>query len=444
MKQKIIKTIQENNLINKGDSIVIGLSGGADSVFLALILNEIKDDFNLKLKAVHINHQLRGDEANRDMLFCENLCKQLEIEFVCFNVDVKSQAKEQNKGIEEMAREIRYECFKAECENGKIATAHNLDDLAETLIFNITRGSGVLGLGSIPIKRDNIIRPILYVSREEIEQYLEKIGQDFVVDSTNLTDEYSRNKIRHNVIPVLKEINPNFLQSVKRLTENAKMQSDFIDETVEGLFENDVSAEEILNQPKAIIFEFVKKLLSKNNINADNFHINECVNTLESGGRCQLPKDFLFSVKNNKITIAKNKKENIESFEIPFELSVKTPYNKYNAKIISIEEFNKNNQNVYNLFLKSAVDYDKIQNSAKYRNRLPGDKIYLKGRKVNKLLKTVYNELKIPSEVRDYLAVLTDGEKIVWAEGVGVNADYAVDKNTKKVLVLSREVDYHK
>ena len=204
MKQKIIKTIEENNLISKGDSIVIGLSGGADSVFLTLILNEIKDEFNLKLKAVHINHQLRGDESERDMLFCKNLCKKLDIDFVCEKIDVKAQAKLRNKGIEEAAREIRYECFKNECENGKIATAHNLDDLAETLIFNITRGSGVLGLCSIPIKRENIIRPILYVSREEIEQYLKNANQDFVVDSTNLTDDYSRNKIRHNVIPTLK------------------------------------------------------------------------------------------------------------------------------------------------------------------------------------------------------------------------------------------------
>lgn len=444
MKQKIIKTIEENNLISKGDSIVIGLSGGADSVFLTLILNEIKDEFNLKLKAVHINHQLRGDESERDMLFCKNLCKKLDIDFVCEKIDVKAQAKLRNKGIEEAAREIRYECFKNECENGKIATAHNLDDLAETLIFNITRGSGVLGLCSIPIKRENIIRPILYVSREEIEQYLKNANQDFVVDSTNLTDDYSRNKIRHNVIPTLKEINPNFLESIKRLTENAKMQSDFIGKQVEILLHADVSAKEILAQPDAIIYEYIKRFLEKYaDIKADNFHINECVKVLKSGGRCQLPKDFLFCVQNERLTVCKMKEKNIEGFEIPFDLTVKTPYNKYNAKIISVEEF-KNNQNVYNLFLNSAIDYDKIQNSLKYRNRLPKDKIYLKDRKVNKLLKSVYNELKIPADVRDYLAVLTDGEKIIWAECVGVNADYAVNKNTKKVLILSKEVDYHK
>ncbi len=439
MKQKVINTIKNNNLINKGDSIVIGLSGGADSVFLTLILNEIKDEFQLNLKAVHINHMLRGEESNRDMNFCESFCKKLNIPFCAKQFDVETEAKKRGLGIEEAAREIRYECFEREANGGKIATAHNLDDVAETLLFNITRGSGVAGLCSIPIKRDNIIRPIIEISRQEIEEYLLLLGQEFVTDSTNLSDDYSRNKIRHSVVPVLKEINPNFLESVKRLTKSAKMQTAFVENSCKALFEDEISVEKLKNQPEAIVFEAVKKFLSENDILVDFFHLNECVKVLKAGGKCQLPKDFLFLVENDRMTLIKSD-QTTEKFEIPFENCVKTPYNKYNAEIVSIEKF----KNVYNLFLNDAIDYDKIQNKLVYRNRRSGDKIYLAKRKVNKLLKTVYNELKIPAHLRERLAVLTDGDKIVWAECVGVNSAYAVNKSTKKVLIISKEVDYHK
>ena len=442
MKQKVIDTILSNNLLDNGDSVVIGLSGGADSVCLAIVLKQLQDEFALKIKAVHINHMLRGEESNRDMLFCKNFCEKNDIEFVCYEIDVKSDAKKHSMGIEEYARKIRYECFEKECNGGKIATAHNLDDVAETLIFNIARGTGVSGLCSIPVKRDNIIRPLIDVSRFEIEDFLKQKNQNFVTDSTNLTDDYSRNKIRHNIVPILKEINPAFLKSVKRLTQSAKRSSDFFNNLVDEMLKTSACANELNTLDDALLFEYVKKFLDKNNILVDNYHINECVNVIKNGGRCQLPKGFLFENKNGEIIVKKSENSQIENFEMSFNLSAKTPYNKYDAKILNIDEFKKS-KNVYNLFLNNAIDYDKICQGLIIRNRRAGDKIYLKNRKVNKLLKSVYNELKISSDVRDKLAVITDGEKIIWAENVGVSADYAINKTTETVLIISREVDYY-
>ena len=438
MKQKLIDTILQYNLIQKGDSIVIGLSGGADSVCLTLCLNDIKEEYDLTLKAVHINHKLRGKEADSDMQFCKDFCKKLNIEIECFEIDVCAEAKERKLGFEECARQVRYETFERVANGAKIATAHNLDDVAETLLLNITRGSSIKGIASIPCKRGNIIRPLIVVSRSEIENFLKEKNQKFVTDSTNLCDDYTRNKIRHNVIPVLKEINPEFLESVKRLTKSASMSAEFIEKCALEIADEKVEISD--DTDDAVLFEYVSSVLQKHDICADFLHLQECVETIKKDGRCQLPKGYLFESRNKKIRVYKNTSEEIKDFEFVFLNSVKTPYNKYNAKIISYEEF-KNNANVYNLFLNNAIDYDKICDSLILRNRRSGDRILLKNRKVNKLLKSVYNELKIPQEARGKLALLLHNDEIIWAEGIGVSHKFCPSNTTKNVLLIESEVD---
>ena len=184
-------------------------------------------------------------------------------------------------------------------------------------------------------------------------------------------------------------------------------------------------------------------------ISPDFFHIEKCVEAVKNKSRCQLPKGYLFEWKNGKPYVYKAQKIKSEEFEIPFKETAKTPYNNYNAKIVSYNEFKnlknqyKNTKNVYNLLLNTAIDYDRICHSLILRNRRSGDRIFLENRKVNKLLKSVYNELKIPVEIRDKLAVLVENNKIIWAENVGVADGYSPNKNTQKVLLIQREVDYH-
>lgn len=443
MIKKVIDTINKYNLIKNGDSIVIGLSGGADSVCLTLVLNELKKEYNLKLKAVHINHKLRGEESDRDMNFCKEFCNELKIPLKVYEFDVEKLAKENKTGVEEFARNLRYKCFSENATDSKIATAHNLDDVAETLILNITRGSSINGLCSIPAKRDNIIRPLINVSREEIENYLSNISQRFVTDSTNLTDEYTRNKIRHNVIPVLKEINPAFLQSVKRLKNIAEIQSDYFDKKAAKLLKDDVSVENLKSEHDSVIFAYVSALVKQNlGVSIDFSHIEKCVDVIKNGGKCQLPKGFLFIAEKNNIKIKKNDDFLSNDFEVKFDLKVKTPYNSYISKVIGIDEY-KNTKNVYNLFLNSAIDYDKICDSLILRNRRAGDKIRLKNQKVTKEIKKIYNEKKIPLDVRNKLCVLDCNGKIIWAEGVGASGEVCVTKDTKKVLLITREVDYY-
>lgn len=437
------KTVKKYNLIKKGDRILIGLSGGADSVCLALLLREIKEEYDLTLSAVHINHLLRGEEADRDMNFCIDFCEKIGIPLKVYKEDIKSGAKSAKKGIEEFAREKRYEIFKAESKNGKIATAHNLDDVAETLIFNITRGASLKGISSIPAKRDNIIRPLIETPREKIEQYLKEKNQTFVVDSTNNKNDYSRNKIRNLVIPVLKEINPAFLESVLRIKLTSEDYNEYFYENSQKLYKENISASELLKKPKAEVFEFIKYFVfEQSGLKLDSFHLEKCFSVLKDGGKTSLPESKSFTVKNNKLFIEDGIKPEPEEFSILVgESVVKTPYNIYTFEKTDIEYF-KNNKNVYNLFLNSIIDCDKICDSLILRNRRAGDTVKLKNRP-KKQIKSLYNEKKIVPENRFKLAVLESAGEIIWAEGIGVCDKYLPDKNSKNLLIVKREADYH-
>lgn len=209
-------------MLSYGDKIVVGLSGGADSVCLTHALVSLRDSLSLEVEAVHVNHGIRGEEALRDEKFCSDFCKSLGIKLTVFRFDIPLECKKTGESEEECGRRKRYECFKNTAgENAKIATAHNLNDSAETVLLNIVRGTGCKGLCGIPPIRGNIIRPLIMTSRDDIELYCKENSLDFVTDSTNLQNEYKRNVIRNVVFPTLQKMNPSVLSAFSRLTENA-------------------------------------------------------------------------------------------------------------------------------------------------------------------------------------------------------------------------------
>ena len=200
MLNKVAKTIEKYNMIKKSERILVGLSGGADSVSLLLCLRELGYD----ISACHINHQLRGDESLRDENFCIKLCRDLDIPIDVHRINVKEYCKMNSTSLEDGARKLRYNIF-SNAETEKIATAHTLSDCFETLLFNIVRGTGLKGLCSIPPVRDNIIRPLIDCTREDILEFLKKHNQSFVTDSTNLETEFTRNKVLVSIF--LKKLN---------------------------------------------------------------------------------------------------------------------------------------------------------------------------------------------------------------------------------------------
>lgn len=261
MKQKVLETINKYNLIENGDKLVLGVSGGPDSISMLNILNEIRQDnkinLNFKIVVAHINHMIR-DEAKDDELYVKEYCNKNNIEFYSKSIDVKKLANTNKIGTEEAGRNVRYEFFNEILEkthSNKIAIAHNKNDNAETMIMNIIRGSGVSGLKGIEAKRGIYIRPLIECERTEIENYCEEQKLDPRIDKTNFENEYTRNKIRNIVIPyVKKEFNPNIVNTLERLSDLVKEEEDYIEKQVLNIYGNIV----IEQRKKEIILDLKK------------------------------------------------------------------------------------------------------------------------------------------------------------------------------------------
>ena len=244
--EKILKTIRENELIRGGETVTVGLSGGADSVCLLIALKKMERLLKIKLNAVHINHCLRGEEALRDEEFCRKLCAENEVSFEAVRVDVKGYAEEHRLSTEEAGRILRYEILLSKTpEGGLVATAHHADDQAETVLLNILRGGGLRGLSGILYRRDNIIRPLLDLGKEEILDYAKDKGIDFVTDSTNLENDYTRNRLRNEIIPLLKrDVNEGSALHLKELAVAASEADAFIRGLAERAVSDNVSFDE--------------------------------------------------------------------------------------------------------------------------------------------------------------------------------------------------------
>lgn len=245
MKSKVFETIKKYNLIEKGDKLVLGVSGGPDSIAMLNILNEIKMDekidLNFNIVVAHINHMIRR-EAVEDEKFVQDFCKKKNIEFYSKSIDVQKLANTNKIGTEEAGRNARYEFFDEilkKTKSNKVAIAHNKNDKAETIIMNFMRGSGISGLKGIEEKRGKYIRPLIECERIEIEKYCEEQRLNPRIDKTNFENEYTRNKIRNAVIPYIKqEFNPNIINTLNRLSELVKEEEEYIEKQVKKSYYN--------------------------------------------------------------------------------------------------------------------------------------------------------------------------------------------------------------
>lgn len=267
--------------------ITVALSGGADSVALLHMLYTLKEELSFELCACHVNHNLRGEESDRDEAFVRDLCKKLDIPLTVKNIRVLDYIKK-HESVEKCARDIRYGFFDEVCGGGYIATAHTASDNCETLLINIARGTALSGVCGIPRKRGNIIRPILSLTREEIEQYCKDNSLSYVTDSTNLSDDYTRNKIRHNVIPVLKEINPSLLTSITRLTRALSMDDEYLDNVARNSLEQAVlgdmyDVKKLMGLDYCILIRIGAIIFKENDIPLSTLALNSFVEIVRAG-----------------------------------------------------------------------------------------------------------------------------------------------------------------
>ncbi len=271
MKEKILETIKKYNLIETKDKVVIGVSGGPDSMTLLNALLEIKKEkkIDFELVVCHINHQIR-EEAIRDEEYVLNFCKKYNVECYVKRINIKEMAQKQKIGTEEAGRKARYEFFDEILQNtssNKIATAHTANDNAETVLMNIIRGSGLSGLRGIEAKRGNLIRPLIECTREEIEEYCKQKKLEPRIDKTNLENTYTRNKIRNLLIPYIKEnFNPNIIETILRLSDLSKQENEYIEKITSKKFE-EILIEKQKNQIILDLNKFnLQETVIKNNL----------------------------------------------------------------------------------------------------------------------------------------------------------------------------------
>ncbi len=434
-------------MLTCGDSVIAAVSGGADSMALICFLLEIREQFDLSLYVCHVNHLFRGEDAEGDEEFVRAFCNKHSIPFYLKRCDVALVAKEKGLGFEECGREVRYSFFDETArsigENVKIATAHNLGDCAETLIFNIARGASPAALSSIAPKRDNIIRPLIRCSREQIEGYLASIGQDFRTDKTNNDTAYSRNFIRHKVVPLLKEVNPAFESAVLNLTEISREQQAFLSKICDNEYskickDGILLKDGLLKLNIALKRSIIAKFCRENNVVVTKKLTDEVLAALGSERFCiSVSRDRVLKCEGGKIAVKPLTKKETCDFEFPFSIgSFELPDGReLNVKSINYEDFENLKKNSKNL-LKNCLCCDIIDGSFVFRNRKAKDEITIFPRNVTKTLKKLFNESKIEAEKRDIMPVLAKGQRVLWAEGVGIDRSVAVTYESKGIILI--------
>lgn len=446
MNKTALKTVYEHNMLSEGDAVIAAVSGGADSMALLCFLMEIKEQFSLSLYVCHVNHLLRGIDADGDEQFVKEFCKQHSIPFYLKRCDVKSLAEKSGKGFEECGRDVRYEFFNETAlsigKNVKIATAHTLSDCCETLLFNIARGCGPAGIASIAPARDNIIRPLICCNREQIEAYLKEIGQDYRTDKTNDDIAYTRNFIRHRLIPEFKKLNPSFETAVLNLTALSREQQAFFDEISEKEYaevckEGGIFKSELLKRNIAVIRSIITKYLRENNVAATKKRSDEIISLLEKDSFClSVCKGGYLICKDDIIRFKKEDFKCAEDFVFEAVLGERKLADGriLSLKEISYNEFKNIKKNFPNL-LKNCVNYDIIDDSFVIRNRKIGDIITIFPRNVTKTLKKLLNESKIDTDKRNIIPVLASENRVYWVEGVAVDAAAAVTKPCRVLFI---------
>lgn len=459
MDKKVLAYIIENNLIESGDRILVALSGGPDSVCLLDILIKLKETLNIEIGAAHLNHMLRGEDALGDEEYVRRICKDLDIPYYIKQVDINKYAKENKLSSEMAGRSARYDFFDEIINKygfNKIATAHNANDQAETILFRLMRGSGLEGLGGIKVSRDNkIIRPILCLSRDEVEAYIEEQGLNPRIDKTNFEKIYNRNKIRLDILPYIKEnFNADIVQTLNRMSTLLQKDNEYLEKEAEKYYEkyclksekHFILKKQLFNKEEAITSRVIRNALveySKSNYDFEMKHISEIsyLAKKNSGKRVDLPnkiyaeniygdiyikKRIKKQILDNKLEIVINKND-IDGKKVEF----------YNYKIeFSVIDNNKDTLLYKKDPLKKFFDFDLIEDSIVIRKRKDGDKMIPLGMKGSKKIKDIFIDSKIPKEQRDFIPIIEFDNSIAWLTGIKVSEDYKVNNKTKNILMI--------
>jgi len=439
-------------MLSEGDSVLIGLSGGPDSVCLTIILDKLRDNFNLSLYATYINHGLRPDEVVREISSCRSLCDRLGIRFIPKSINLEEYVKENNLNLQEAARELRYKMFDKMAEElrvTKLALGHNADDQAETVLMRLIRGAGRRGLSGIPPVRGNIIRPLIETRREEIEEFLADVNEPFLTDSSNLKEDYFRNWLRHNIMPEIKKQNPSFVDNVVKTADIFRDEDAYLEiivtKTLMRLIsrKTDNSIELFLspleNIEKPILRRIMRRVLAE--IGADRgidlVHVDDILRLVkenQSGDMLNLPKGLRVVKKYSTLLLTSEEQSagfTPCAFEVPGKVTLE------GAGIVIKAEVSEMMQDGCDGRMKAVFDFDRLFFPLYIRMREDGDYFYPAGFGMRKKLQDFFVDCKVPHEERDSVPIVVSGEDIIWIAGYRMDERFTPKDFTKKFVTLS-------
>ncbi len=460
MLRKVEKYIEQYHMIERGDRIVLGVSGGADSVSLFFVMLELSEKYNIDIVVVHVNHGIRGEDAKLDEEYVRKLCADSGVTFEGICVDVPGLAKKKKMSEEEAGRKVRYEAFKKVAEKygcNKIAVAHNQNDVSETVLHNLFRGSGLKGLVGIEPVRGNLIRPLLCVKRSEIEAYLQEKEVNYHDDVTNFETNYTRNKIRLQLIPYAEsEINEQASEHIAKSAAIFAEANSFIEEETRKLYDQCVRKGDIGVEIEEKAFASAHSILKKELIRRALFEVSGRRKDIETahihmilelfnngvGKRVDLPYHMEAVRYYTKVVLRRKKGEVKQGRErmvvIPGIVEIPEQNSRLSFELItmedtSFEELEKMYLDKKNDYTK-WFDYDRIRNTVLARYRKTGDFFVYNAKGNRKKLKDYLIDQKVPAEKRDGILLLADGNHIMWAIGLRISEYYKVSSETKRVL----------
>ena len=447
LEQKALCALRQYSLFSQGDRIAVGVSGGADSVALLRFLAALRPQFGWDLVVCHIHHGLRGAEADRDECFVRALAEQLGLPCAVSRIDAAALALRDHISVEEAGRMARYAFFAQTAgEGGRIATAHTLDDSIETVLMNLVRGTGLRGLCGIPRIRGNIVRPLLDCTRAEVEDYLGTLGQPYCTDSTNLTDDYTRNRIRHDILPRLCALNPNFPGAMARMLPRLSAQQALTDclaaQSAQQLHAacGGLSRQGLSALPEPVCDRLLLRLLEQNRLPVSAAAVERMTETLRTGGKLDLAaRSWFFVAQGDLAAVIYAPPGGIPPVPVPLpqeEPPVILPFSPQKSlKLTLCNKIVANTSEKFNIsLLKYAIDCDRIKGYSFMRTRRPGDTFIVGKKQLS--LGEAWAAAGIPALLRPALMVLADEQGVLWAEGIGSSSRAAVTENTKQYVII--------
>ncbi len=464
LEERFEEYVEKNELINHGDNIVVGVSGGADSICLLYLLRNYSMKVMFSLTAVHVHHMLRKGEADADAAFVQTMCREMDVRCLVAKCDVRGLSKATGMSLEEAGRTARYRSFAKVADTMqpcKIAVAHNFNDSVETILLNMIRGTDLKGFSNMKaisqLNGQTLIRPLLEFTKEEIKEFLEMRKVQYREDSSNSETEFTRNKIRNKIIPIINEINPRAQIHISNLAKSVQKVEHYTDVMAQDFYKKAVSFEE----EKAIISlakiedadPFIKNKIVYNAIitiagqtkDISRAHVEQVVDLIEKQTGKQVSLPYGFVAKKDYYDLIIERDYDSEPMEIEPEI-ITIPHTDISWKEQSKEGFggivvtynlvlvtdeNRSQLMVKNNFTKT-FDYDKIIGDVTLGTRSSGDKIVLK--EGTKSLKKFFIDEKIPQKRREEVLVLKDEERVLWIVGFRMSEEYKITDETKMAL----------